>query len=108
MGPADPVALSVVYAHGLKFGHDRFALDKCGDGLQPHGLPDITDGFYYGVINLVVQQIPDEASVDLDVVDRQVLQVGEGRHAAAEISEGETAARFLQFGDQSGRFTQLD
>ena len=44
------------------------------------------------VVDPVVQHVADEAAVDLQEVDRQRLQVGERRHAAAEVVEREAAA----------------
>ena len=45
----------------------------------------------------------DEVAVDLDVVERQALEVGEGRAAGAEVVEGQAAAAVVQSAAQTLR-----
>src|SRR5947199_10604179 len=69
------------------------------------------------LVNSVGRQAANEAAIDLQVVDRQTLEVIEGRGAGAEVVESEGAAEFLQargkllgageIGD-NGRFRHLD
>src|SRR5690606_39695712 len=58
-------------------------LDALGDGLDAHGAPDLVDRAHHAFVDAVVRHVADELAVDLEVIDRQVLAVGERRQAAA-------------------------
>ncbi len=59
-------------------------------------MADFADRPDHALVDRVVDHVADELAVDLQVIDRQVLEVGKRRQAAAEIIEGELAAEFLQ------------
>src|SRR5437763_16691333 len=61
----------------------------------------LVDRSHQHAVNRVAQDRAHEAAVDLDVVDREVLQVSEGRQAGAEVSERELAAELFQRLDEA-------
>ncbi len=40
-------------------------------------MPDLRDGPHHAFIDCVVGNVADELAVDLQIVDRQILEVGE-------------------------------
>ena len=72
--------------------------------LHAHDLPDFIDRFDHRKINLLIGDTPDKHAVDLQVVDRQLFQVGERRQAAAEIVQRKPATqKFERFDKALGR-----
>src|SRR5271166_1349815 len=65
--------------------------------VDAHGPADLADRLYHAAIDRIVRDIFDELSVDLEVIDRQGLQVHERREAAAEVIERKVAAATLEF-----------
>ncbi len=53
-----------------------------------------------------MQDLLDEAAVDLQEVDREVLQVAERRQAGAEVVEREAAAELLERVDEAVRLRE--
>src|SRR6185437_9555829 len=90
------VSLRVVHAQALQHVDDLLILGELGDGLFAGQVPDLVDRAHHLPVDGIVQYLLDEAAVDLQVVDRKVLQVAERRQAGAEIVEREFAAQFLQ------------
>src|SRR5690606_31043054 len=65
-----------------------------GDRLEAHGVTDLRDRLDHAAIDVIGRDVLNELAVDLQIVDRQILEVHEGRQSAAEIVERElTAAR---------------
>src|SRR5215831_9084795 len=62
---------------------------------------------HHGPVDRVTRDIAHERAIDLQVIDRKVLEVGKGRHPAAEIVERETAAQRLQLTDQMRRLGKV-
>lgn len=60
------------------------------------GLADAIDHLHHGVIALVLEHVAHKAAIDLEVVDGQLLQIGQRRHADTEIIEGKAAAQGAQ------------
>ncbi len=56
---------------------------------DPHRTSEIDDGSYDPSVGTVSVKAHDKAPVDLDVVDRQALQVTKRRISSSEIVEGE-------------------
>ena len=54
----------------------------------------------------IVQDLLDEAAVDLQEIDREMLQVAERGQAGAEVVERELAAQFLQRLDEAIRLRE--
>ena len=94
MRPGYRIALRIVDADGLQCRDDAVAFDEFGNGALAHHLADMVDHLDHGTVDPILQHVLDEAAVDFQIVDGQVFQVGEGRHAGAEIVEREAAAQF--------------
>lgn len=77
--------LCVIHASGAQLGDDGVVLDELGDALQAQGMADVCDCPDHGRIHRFVQHVAHEGAIDLQIVDRQVLEVGERRQAAAKI-----------------------
>ena len=75
-------------------------IDAFGDRADPHRLTDLRDGLDQSAIDPVVRHVVHELPVDLQEVDRQVLQEYEGREPAAEVVEREPAAALAQLADE--------
>src|SRR5208283_766065 len=76
---------------------------------DPHHVPDGVDGVDHRVAHEGFVYRLDEGPVDLEVVDREVLEVAEGGEARAEIVEGEGKALVLEAPDEArGRGVVLD
>ncbi len=67
----------------------------------------LRDGLDHGFGARVGDRIANEAAVDLDVVDRQILQVGQRAYARAEIVQRELAAEFLQRAHEDLRLLEI-
>src|ERR1700739_2112947 len=85
-------ALGEVDADALELIEHRAALDAFGDGGDTERPPDLADRLHHAVVDRIVVQVADELPVDLQVIDRQRLQVRERRQAGAEVIEREAAA----------------
>src|SRR5258708_26015169 len=88
----DAVALSVVDAQALQHVDDFLILGEFGDRLFAGEVTDFVDRAHHFPIDGIVQNLFDETAVDLQVIDREVLQVSERRQPGAEIIERELAA----------------
>ncbi len=75
-------------------------VDAFGDGVDAHGLADLCDGLDEPAVDTVVRDVVHELTVDLQEVDRQVLQEDERREPAAEVVQGEPAAALAQLADE--------
>jgi polyhydroxybutyrate depolymerase len=74
----DAVALRVVDAEALQHVDDFLILGKFGDGLLAGEMADLVDRTHHLAIDGIVQDLFDKAAVDLQIIDREVLQVSEG------------------------------
>ena len=70
--------------------------DELGDRLLAESLGDADDGLDHELVDLAVGGVLDELAVDLDVVERQVLEVVEGAEPGAEVVQREPAAVVAQ------------
>src|SRR6202789_3726624 len=73
----DPVALGVIDPEALQHVDDLLIFGELGDGLLARQMPDFVDGAHHLAVDGVVQDFLDETAVDLQVVDREVLQIAE-------------------------------
>ena len=64
-------------------------LDALGDDLQAHAAAELQQALDEGGGGRLGDDVGDEGPVDLDGVDRQPVQGGDGRVAGAEVVEGE-------------------
>src|SRR6185437_2101807 len=95
------VALGEVDAQAGQHLDDLGVLGKLGDGLLAGEVADLIDGADHLPVDRVAQDLAHEAAVDLEVVDREVLQVPERGEAGAEVIERELAAELLQRLDEA-------
>ena len=77
--------LDVVDADLLQSIGNGLSFHALGDGLDPDDLGDVGKAANGCRIQRVVQQVPDELTINLDDVDRDGLQIAEGCSAGAKI-----------------------
>src|SRR5206468_1490401 len=82
-------------------------LDRLGDGADAHHLADLVDRLDQGPLHRAPHHVAHEGAVDLQEVDLQVLEVGEGGEPAAEVVEHEAEAELLEDPDEVGRLGQV-
>ena len=70
-------------------------LDALGDGHEPEGVRDLHDG-PHEQRSRPAEDVAHERAVDLQQVDRELLQVGERRVAGAEVVDREPHAEVAQ------------
>ena len=90
--PADVEALGVVDALAAQELHELVVADELRHGLLAEALGDVDDRADDELVGAVGEAVGDELAVDLQVVERQVLEVVEGAEAGAEVVEREAAA----------------
>ncbi|MNE71917.1 hypothetical protein D3C80_1678250 [compost metagenome] len=64
-------------------------------------MADMIDHLHHGPVDRIIEHVLDEAAVDLEEVDRQVLQVSERRHPGAKVIQRETTAQSLELVDKA-------
>ena len=69
-------------------------------------MTDFIDGTHHLAIDGVVQDLAHEAAVDLEEVDREVLEITERGQAGAEVVEREAAAELAQRLDEAVRLAE--
>ena len=100
--PAEVEALGeVAAARGQRLGLGG-ALDALGDGHQPERVRDLHDGPDEQRAR-PGEDVAHERAVDLQQVDRELLEVGERRVAGAEVVDGEPHAEVAQPPEPDGR-----
>jgi hypothetical protein len=70
-------------------------------------LPTWLMAFDHAAIHRIAHHVLDELAVDLQIIDRQGLQIHERRQAAAEIVEREMAAARLQLAHEMDHVAQV-
>jgi hypothetical protein len=105
--PAVVVALDLVAAEFLKEVRLLPGLDALGDHLQPEAPGQGQDGPGDGNILRVAGQILDEATVDLQGIDGQALQVAERGIAGAEVIDRHPDAELAEFAEGLHRRGQV-
>ena len=94
-GHAEVVALGGAAAQGAQALGLFLALDPFGDGHQTQGLGDLDDGLGQAG-RVVIGQRGDERAVDLEDVDRELLEVGQRRIPGAEVVDGDAEPECAQ------------
>ena len=79
MRRADAIALCVIDAQATEHVDDLLVLGKLGDGLFAGKVADLINGADHFAVDGVVEDFFDEAAVDLEKVDRKVLEITERR-----------------------------
>src|SRR5882672_10628045 len=97
----DSVALGVIDAYAGEHLDDLRVLGEFCDGLLAGQMADLVDRAHHLPVDRVVQDLAHEAAVDLEEIDREVLEVTEGRQAGAEIIEREFAPQLLERLDEA-------
>src|SRR6516162_9969272 len=85
----DAVALRVVDAEAGEHLDDLGVLGEFRDGLLAGEVPDLVDRADHLAVDRVAQDLAYEAAVDLQVIDREVLEVTERGEPGAEVIEPE-------------------
>ena len=91
-GPGDVVALREVDAELAQQLERLGVLDALGDGLQAEAARERDDRLDDVGAGRVRREVAHELDVDLEEVERELLEVGEAAVAGAEVVEGELAA----------------
>src|SRR6185437_9586046 len=97
------IALGEVDPQAGEHLDDLGVLGEFGDGLLAGEMADLVDGADHLPVDGVAQDFAHEAAVDLEVIDREVLEVPERGEAGAEVIERELAAELLQRLDEAVR-----
>src|SRR2546427_1442458 len=106
-GHADVIALRVIdTALPQPVGH-LYVADELGDGLLAHALRDPDDRFDHKLVGGVGDEAPNEVAVDLEVVEREVLEVVERAEACSKVVQGELAAAVPQLVRESLRLLDV-
>ena len=95
-GAAEVEALSEVDAFLAEKVPRFFVFHPLGNRLDLEGLSQADDGPDEVLVSRVGEQVPYELDVDLQVPDRQILQVGEAAKAGAEVVESKAASKLGQ------------
>ena len=99
---AEEVALDVMDAHGAEEGGLGLGLDAFDDHREVDRAGYGDDAFDDLPLLAVIAFVGEEAVVELDAVDVEVLQRVEGRDARAEIIHEDVHAGGVAFGDERG------
>ena len=75
--PGDVITLCKLDAECAQLFQYLPRFDTFGDRLDTHGAANLVDSLDHALIDRVFSDIADEMPVDLEVVDRQVFEVGE-------------------------------
>src|SRR5829696_7196687 len=95
-GLADVVALRVVDAERRQQLERLLVADHLRDRALAEAARDVHDGLDHELVRAVAEAGAHELAVDLEVVERQVLEVVEARERGAEVVEREAALDQLQ------------
>ena len=106
-GRSEGRTLSIIHAELSQFPDDSFALGVFCDGLNPHRVSDLVDSGHDCTVYGVFYHLSHKTPVDLQIVHGQVLEVGEGRQAAAEVIQSEAAAGFFHLRDEMGGLREI-
>src|SRR5690242_16837276 len=90
------VALRVVHAEAGEHLDDLGVLGEFRDGLLAGEVADLVDRPHHLTVYRIAQDLAHEAAIDLEVIDREVLEVTERGEPGAEVIECELATELLQ------------
>src|SRR5581483_2833516 len=85
---------------------DLGVLGKLRDGMLAREMADLVDRAHHLTIDRVAQNLTHEAAVDLEEVDRKVLQVAERGQARSEVIERKLATELPQSLDEAVRLRE--
>src|SRR2546421_365916 len=81
---------------------EPFGGDADADGMRQRG-----DGAHDRLVGEVRLDGAQEQPIDLQLVDRQLAQIGEARVAGAEVVDGEAHAELADLGERRGIFLEV-
>jgi len=90
--PADVVPLGIVDAELPQPGDGRPVADELGDRLGSEPVRQRHDRLDHELVGRRGAEVADELAVDLEVVEVEELEVGEGREPGAEVVDRQLAA----------------
>src|SRR5699024_2719644 len=99
-GRRNVIALRKIYTDFTQLVEHGLALDVFSHGFQAHGLANLVDGLDCFQIDRIGDYIAYERAINLDEVERQVLQIRKRTQAAAEIIQCKATAHVSQCPDQ--------
>src|SRR5256885_2541085 len=102
----DAVALRVVDPETGEHLDDLGVLGELGDGLLAGEVPDLVDRAHHLAVDRIAQDLAHEAAVDLEIIDREVLEVAERGQSGAEVIQRELAAELLESLDEAVRLRE--
>src|SRR4029077_1733256 len=71
----NPVALGEIDSDIAQCSQNVAVLNELSNSALPHYMADMVDHLYHCAIDRVVQHVFDESAVDLQKIDRKMLQV---------------------------------
>ena len=89
------ISLSIVNTDFAQQFQLRGVLDKFRDGLHAHQMRHFVDRLDHGAIDRIVHDIVNKSAVDLEIVDRQMLEIREGRMPLPKSSKENRQSRLL-------------
>ena len=95
-GATEEVALAAIAAHRPQPRQLQRRLQPLGDDGDAEGVAEVDDGLDDRRVLGVEAEPGDEATVDLDRLDREPLEVRQRRVAGAEVVDGEVQAEAAQ------------
>lgn len=104
---ADVIALGVIDAVIAQQQDDLGVLDKFGHGLFTKAVCCLYQGFDEQLVIHIGGEIADERAVNLDVLDRELLQIIERGKSHAEIIQTECATQRDDFFHQRARRSHI-
>ena len=74
----DRFGLTEIHTDLLDTLKNLCVFDEFRDGFHAHNVAEAVNGIDHGTVSRIIDRPLDERAVDLQVIDRQVLEVGEG------------------------------
>src|SRR5690606_14297681 len=96
----DTVALDKINADTAQALANAIILDILGDGALAHQVTHLIDRADQRQVGGIIRYITDKAAIDLDVIDRQMLQVAIRGQPRTKIIQRETTTQSLQLTDK--------
>ncbi len=94
-------------AESLDAAELAVGVDPLGDDLQIEGPPELHHHAQQNQIRPLVLEDRDERPVDLELVDRQLLQVGQRAVSRAEVVERDADAERLQLVEEGDGLVRI-
>ena len=99
--------LSIIDAHGTQFGQDFGSIHELGDRFDPDDPGDFREAADRRLIQGIIDHVPDELAVDLQVIHRQVLEISERGGAGAKVIQGDLDSQCADLSNEGSGVTQV-